>query len=206
MKLYFIRHGQSEYNQQGIYQSGDVPLSIVGIKQTEYLSKRFEQIPIDLIIASDYLRSMQTAQIIAEKVHSEIIYTHSLRELKNPTEIIGRPYFDEGAYKIKKLIMQNTKSAWHYSDEENITDLKNRAQKFVRLLKGFDREHILVISHAAIIKMIVCLLVFEDLANEKLYRYFDRSWDLYNTSITEVTKDDENFYSVRVWNDDKHLP
>ena len=62
MKLYFVRHGESQGNVAGIHQSGSVALSENGIIQAQKVAERFATIAIDVIFASDYTRALETAK------------------------------------------------------------------------------------------------------------------------------------------------
>lgn len=48
MRVYFVRHGESEYNAKQLFQHGDVPLSEKGRKQAEFLS-------IILLLANSFI-------------------------------------------------------------------------------------------------------------------------------------------------------
>ena len=56
--------GQSEGNIAKIHQDSEVKLSRKGISQAEDVAKRFSNINIDIILASDYIRAYKTAKII----------------------------------------------------------------------------------------------------------------------------------------------
>ena len=64
MKIYFVRHGESEGNVSKIYQHNETALTPQGEKQARTLAKRFLHIPIDLIISSDLKRAKQTSEIL----------------------------------------------------------------------------------------------------------------------------------------------
>jgi len=57
MKLYLVRHGQSEGNVKQTHQCEDVPLSEEGIKQVKLLAKRLKNNEISTIYASPFLRA-----------------------------------------------------------------------------------------------------------------------------------------------------
>ena len=68
-KIYFIRHGESEWNvTDQICGQTDVPLTEKGHKQAEKTGKNIVEsgISADLILCSPLLRAKQTAQHIAE--------------------------------------------------------------------------------------------------------------------------------------------
>ena len=90
MKLYLVRHGQTEYNELSLHQHSNVELSDLGVKQAEILAKRFSKIPIDLIYSSTLKRAKDTTEIINRIINKKIVYLDSLKEKKNPSEIVGK--------------------------------------------------------------------------------------------------------------------
>lgn len=69
MKLYIMRHGETDWNKKGLIQgSADIPLNAYGITLAEWTRDGLikEGIRFDKIYASPYIRAKQTAEIIAE--------------------------------------------------------------------------------------------------------------------------------------------
>ena len=62
MKLYIIRHGQTDWNVQGRLQGRqDIPLNAAGRSQAQMLAKGMEKRPVTAIYSSPQLRAMETA-------------------------------------------------------------------------------------------------------------------------------------------------
>lgn len=70
MKLYFIRHGRTEWNEEGRLQgaNGDSPLLPASVEQLEKLGKHLATVPFDAAYASDLPRAVHTAQIILHQL------------------------------------------------------------------------------------------------------------------------------------------
>ena len=70
VKLYFIRHGRTEWNEEGRFQgsNGDSPLLPASIHQLEKLGKHLATVPFDAAFASDLPRTVHTAQIILDQL------------------------------------------------------------------------------------------------------------------------------------------
>ena len=65
MLIYFIRHGQTDWNVQRIYQGQlDVPLNEQGLWQIEQVGLRFESVRIERIYHSPLARAARTAQAL----------------------------------------------------------------------------------------------------------------------------------------------
>lgn len=68
MKIYFLRHGETAWNQLGKIQGRiDNPLNEQGVKQSQTAQKLFASIPFTHAYASTLLRAFETAQIIIDK-------------------------------------------------------------------------------------------------------------------------------------------
>ena len=65
MKLYLIRHGETEWNKDGRLQGKiDIPLDETGVRQAEQLRDELSGISFDICIASPLERAKETAKII----------------------------------------------------------------------------------------------------------------------------------------------
>lgn len=65
MKLYVVRHGQTDWNIENRLQgSVDIPLNDTGVNQAQNLAKTFKNIDVDFIFSSPLQRAYNTASII----------------------------------------------------------------------------------------------------------------------------------------------
>ena len=79
--LYLVRHGETVDNANQIMQGQTQgELNENGIRQALEVSEAWKDRPIDVVIASDLKRSIDTARIIAEPHGLEVITTPLLRE------------------------------------------------------------------------------------------------------------------------------
>lgn len=68
MRLFIVRHGESEWNRVHRYQGQlDAPLSDLGLRQAEALGARLRDEPIDAIYTSPLQRASVTADAIARQ-------------------------------------------------------------------------------------------------------------------------------------------
>ena len=78
----FVRHGKTHFNEINLTQGWcDSPLSKVGIRQVENISKQLEQYQIDKAYTSPLGRAVQTANIILSKKEVEPIYEERFKEV-----------------------------------------------------------------------------------------------------------------------------
>jgi probable phosphoglycerate mutase len=85
MKLYFTRHGKTEWNQARRFQgmNGDSPLLPTSYEQIYLLGQHLKEIPFEAIYSSPSKRARDTTLgIQRELLHpTEIIYNDDLREM-----------------------------------------------------------------------------------------------------------------------------
>ncbi len=204
MKVYFVRHGESVHNAEMVYQPADSALSQKGIKQAEILANRFKLIPVDIIFSSPFERTRQTAEVIKKTVQKEVVYTELLQEIRRPLAIVGRTQEDPEVQIIFDIINNHSNdSNWHYGEEENFSDLKKRGEKFLQLLESRTEDYVLCVTHATVLRMIVCLMMNKNLTPEQ----FQQFWSFFltkNTGITLCVRE-EGVWKLITWNDHAHL-
>jgi probable phosphoglycerate mutase len=82
MKLICIRHGETVYNLEGRIQGqADSHLSPLGRCQCEAAAEALADEPIDVIVASPLARAMESARILADRLHLEVATDPRLMEI-----------------------------------------------------------------------------------------------------------------------------
>lgn len=81
-RLYLIRHGQTDYNLQGIVQGGgiDSNLNATGQRQGKLFYETYKDISFDRVYCSELKRTYQTVQFFEEQGY-EITRLKSLNEM-----------------------------------------------------------------------------------------------------------------------------
>jgi probable phosphoglycerate mutase len=80
--LILARHGETDWNRDGIWQGhGDPPLNDVGRQQSAELAGRLADVEIDALYSSDLRRAYETAEIVARAKGLEITADPDLREI-----------------------------------------------------------------------------------------------------------------------------
>ena len=140
--LYLVRHGETVDNANQIMQ-GQTPgqLNENGIKQAREFSEEWKNKPLDVVIASDLKRSVDTAKIIAEPHHLEVLSTPLLRER------------DWGSF-TGRYIPDLKGETWP-DDIETLENLLSRAGEFIAYVKQtFPGKKVLAVGHGIINKAI----------------------------------------------------
>lgn len=147
MKLYVVRHGETDWNKQKYMQGNtDVSLNENGILQAKNICERLKDVHFDICYSSPLSRAYDTASIICNgKVNIEVDNRLEEREL--------------GEYEGKPSRLYNSEYYWNLkinSSENGVEapkELLNRISLFYNdLLNKHNDEVILIVSHGAIVR------------------------------------------------------
>jgi len=207
MKVYFVRHGESIGNKNGVFQTAEMPLSDTGIKQAERVAKRLKNQKINAIYSSTHERAIKTAQIISKALNIPVEYWSDLIEIRNPSEILGKSIHDPKTVQIKDLLNKNfAKGNWKYSDEETFNELNIRVEKIVNhLLQKHYGQNVICVSHGTAIKAIIFKMVFGDEMTSRLFSKIRFHFWSTNTGISVCEYKKGHGWRVMSWNDSSHL-
>ena len=145
MKLFVIRHGQTDWNTKNILQgSTDVPLNSTGIQQAEETSRKLSGIHFDVIYCSPLQRTVDTANAINSNRNIAIV---------KDTRLIEREF---GQYEGTPGKDIDFKKYWDYSkniSDKEIEPVHNffaRVKEFLEYIVntyGSTDKNILVVTH-----------------------------------------------------------
>jgi len=179
MIFYFIRHGETLLNSKHIRQGEEGALSENGRRQAESVGRAIENLSIKRIISSTYPRAKETAEIINTHLNVPIRYSALLGERRNPSEIIGKNRDEpEVAHIIDQVDLSYHDDDYRFSDEENFTDLKNRAKKCLSLLMRQGTRETCVVTHHVFLKMLLSYMLYR----ERLHAADFAKLSFFNTS------------------------
>jgi probable phosphoglycerate mutase len=206
--IYFVRHGETENNSKGIRQGPEGALTEKGRAQALATAKRFPKHKgrPQIIIASPYERTKETAAIIAKELHLRVKYSKLLVERRNPSEVIGHA----GTEPEVRKIIDRIDNSYHaddlrISDEENFTDLKKRAKRLLNYITWRWQSRIIMVTHKIFLKMVISYMLYGDKLTASQYNnlsYFnpiDNAGMAICTYTTHWFK--KNEWKVLVWND-----
>lgn len=212
MKLYLVRHGESEFNKERLHQDHTPLLSERGIEQAHFVARRLKNVPLTTIIASPYSRAKHTAEIIAEHLNLPLEFSDTLVETRRPSEVVGQGHESDIAREIDRLYRENIDDPdWKYSDEESFAEMRTRAQKVFNLLDTHNDETVLLVSHGNFIRMLVALVLFGDAVTKRELQSFRDATLTSNTGITILNRHDDCTHRAGLhwqmisWNDHAHL-
>ena len=205
MKLYFVRHGRTEWNEEGRIQgaNGDSPLLESSVQQLKALGQHLSQTYFDAAYSSDLPRAVHTAQIILEQNQHPISLqeTPALREWRLGS-LEGRKIVElKALYSEEMKAFRHNFSQFHHNlfDAESLSDTTKRTCDFVKSLKETELETVLIVGHGAnLTASIRTLLGYKP---EELRK----NGGLDNASVTILTTDDFEHFYLETWNDTSYL-
>ena len=205
MKLYFVRHGRTEWNEEGRIQgaNGDSPLLESSIKQLEALGQHLSRTYFDAAYSSDLPRAVHTAQILLKQNQHPVTLqeTPALREWRLG-RLEGRKIMElKALYPEEMEAIRHDLSQFHHElfDAESLSDTTKQTCDFVKNLKGKEFDTVLIVGHGAnLTASIQTLLGYKP---EELRK----NGGLDNASVTILTTDDFEHYHLETWNDTSYL-
>ncbi|HFI0067656.1 TPA: histidine phosphatase family protein [Streptococcus suis] len=201
MKIYFVRHGKTEWNLEGRFQgySGDSALLPESYQDLEKLGKYLAEIPFDAIFSSDLQRAQVTAQEIAKVNHhcQTVLATPQLREwnfgrLEGSKMAIFRAIYPKQAWALKHNLALFDNDLF---EAESVRQVTQRMVDFVQSLKGQDIDKVLIVSHGAILTASIHHLLGFTPAQLRHRGGLD------NASISILETTDFEHFTELAWND-----
>lgn len=178
--IQFIRHMETEMNQKGILQGSiDSSLSKHGIEESYKFVDNNSFFDVDAVYCSDLGRAKFLAKLISDKTNKELVIDKRLNEI-SLGEWQGLTW-SEVMIKYEDFLKDWFKDSANIPAPggESYLDLRNRVNQFIDDLKENNYNKVIVVSHGALIKTLVCSLLDIDLSNRsKLV--------IDNGSITEI--------------------
>jgi len=206
MNIFLIRHSQSEMNLGGVHQHTATPLSKKGVEEVQSLAERLKEVAIDVIYSSPFVRAQQTAERIAESIGKKVVVLDALQELRRPSVMEGKRDDDSSVKEIKRRLQENyANKDWHYADEENFWDFRERVEQLMQRLQQEQAEHILLVTHGLVIKMFLALCVLRDKLTPELFLSFQDTLYLSTAGITQCHYSQQRDWMVLRMNDTAHL-
>jgi phosphoserine phosphatase len=199
-ELYVIRHGQTDYNAQGIVQGRGVNLSLneKGKKQADAFFKAYKQVPFDIIYTSTLKRAQESI--------------HQFKELGIPHEVF--PELDEiswgdleGSVSTLEsdLGFQTLLMKWKSGDihakpsasGESPFELQQRQKRFLEHISSVPHQKILIATHGRFIRAFMCTLTGKPLSEMENFIHFNLC--LYKVNLTNGE------FEIELNCDQKHL-
>ncbi len=165
MKLYLVRHGQTDWNAQGRIQGQlDIPLNEEGKSQAKIAAEKLKNHKISSIISTDLQRGLETAQIINRYHNLEIKTDPRLREKYYAMweGITWNEVHAQNPQLTQEILDSPLK--WHApEDGETMEEMFTRIKSFLVDLKNHNSHtsgndhNLLIVSHNSPIRIMIAI-------------------------------------------------
>ena len=167
MYCYLVRHGQDDETVRGGWSQ--MPLSLEGVRQVEALAEKLSAICIGSIYSSDLQRAVQTADILANRLHTPVAVLADFREVNNG-ELAGM--------KNALALHRYPGLFWNQMGwEQSYPNGESPKQFYERITAGWERftkqiadrdENVMLVTHTGVIQVILAII------SGKCYRNTDK--------------------------------
>jgi probable phosphoglycerate mutase len=171
--IYIIRHGQTDYNKQGIVQGSGVDSSLnkVGKQQGQAFFEHYKEIPFEVVITSTLKRTQQTVQ-------SFIDLGLRWEKFSEINEICWGDQEGKKASLDSRQTYLNVVNDWcngkyhsRLRNAESAAEMGHRLSKFIEHLKEREEKTILVCSHGRAMRALMCLLTENELTQMEQFKH-----------------------------------
>lgn len=199
-KLYLIRHAEAEGNLYRLAQGHyDGLITERGYQQIAALRRRFADIPVDAVYASDLFRTRTTARAIYEAKGLPLHTDPALREIRMGCWE-GRPWQELAMEYPEELYCFNRDMGkWHVEGGETVQDVLDRfIPALRRIAEENDGKTVAVVSHGMALRIVLGTL--QGLTMEEINA--THHGDNTNVSLVEYENGD---FRVVFRDDNSHL-
>ena len=166
MKIYLIRHGQTDWNLEGKIQGRhDVSLNKTGLKQAELLAMGMDKRPVVQIFSSRQKRALETAQAVGRRQHVAVTVIDGLEEVEfgewegKTWDEISREYPEE--FKVWCTEPAEIVPPGGESRPQIYRRIGNALKEILRRSRG----DIAIVSHGAALAYMVSLMLEKELGD-----------------------------------------
>lgn len=198
MRLFIVRHGQTEWNTNGYAQGhSNVDLDETGRRQAARLVGALSDQRIVRIFSSDLNRCIETADPLATALDLPIDAREDLRE-RTFGELEGAHYTE-----IRAWFSAETRQRGLGEHEirptggESMKDVWNRLSRITRSFERM-RDNAVVFTHGGTGGLLMARLMRATVQTAKSFR-------LENASITELIRRPDGYWQLMRYGDTRHL-
>lgn len=155
MKIYVIRHGETNYNYMGLNNADpqvDVHLTEKGIKQAQEVAEQLGYVDFDAIFVSELPRTHQTAAPLAQSKNLSPIIDSRLNDIDSGYE--GQSitvYHDARNAAVDPFLFK-------VPDHESSEEVYHRTFNFLKDLSTKNYQNVLIVTSAHNLRHFRCIL------------------------------------------------
>ena len=198
MRLYLVRHGQTDWNVQKRAQGHtDRPLDSIGQEQAQRVGKAFLDLPVERVLTSDLKRAQQTAEEIARHTRLQLEILPELRERgfgewegQNFAEIAIRFGFEADFKGV-------TRNEVTPPGGESFMEVWSRLESVVQDVRNRN-ENTAIVAHGGTCSLLMAMFLNGDVSLSNAFRFS-------NASINELEPRPDGGLRLIRYNDISHL-
>ena len=191
MKVYLLRHGETEGNVKKQYSGvTDTPLTQNGKKQAVDAHLRFEHISFDVVLSSPLSRALDTARVFAD---NPIVVHEGLKEMN--FGIFEGMTYEEISEKYPTEVAQwkETTRDYVFPEGESLRAFYHKIVKvYQEVLETHQVENLLIVAHSGVIRSILAHEI-----SESFDHYWRYSIDNCKVAVIEYT---EHYHYLKALN------
>ena len=193
MKLWLVRHGETEANVAGLYSGHTpTPLTTKGQRQAQRLGEMLQQVPFDHAMCSELERTQHTARLLLGE--------RDIPLTANP--LLNEMFFGDWEMRHHRDLQVEDKenyAAWcadwqHVAptNGEGFPDFSRRVSDFASELAHYPYQNLLIVSHQGVLSLLTARLLGMPTASMWHFRIDHGAW-----SVIDFTPE---FTTLRVLN------
>ncbi len=152
MKVYFVRHGETDYDivaSRGVrgWATSFAPLSTLGRLQIDTIARDYRLQDADAILCSSYARALESAALLSRALNKQLYVEYDLHEWLPQKDPLGD--IDSELLQRAQVGLQGSSAdaPWELVDE-----VRTRVLRVLERYRG--RGSVIVVTHAVVIQSV----------------------------------------------------
>lgn len=173
MRIYFARHGETDWNVQKRIQGGtDIELNEIGIQQARNLGEKIamEHLGIEKIYSSKLKRAYKTASVIGDRIDTEVVVMDGLEEIHLGLWEGMRWSEVEEKYPEEYRKWYENRRYHKPPQGESYQELMERVMSAIHLILKKEHQSVLVVTHSA--DIVTLLAMIHDVSFQNMFQKF----------------------------------
>lgn len=188
MKLWLVRHGETEANVAGLYSGhAPTPLTEKGQSQARQLGDMLRQVPFDRVLCSELERTQLTARLLLAERDVPL----------KPHPLLSEMFFGDWEMRHHRNLQIEDKenyaawcNDWQHAaptNGESFPAFSKRIRLFADELPHYDDQNLLIVSHQGVLSLLTALLLGMPTASMWHFRIDHGAWSVIDFSPQFVT-------------------
>lgn len=205
-RIYFVRHGETYANHDNLVPDRDAELHSNGHMQAAKLAARMENISVEALLVSGFIRTHQSAEPLLKATGLTMEIHPEFNEYLEPKKYIGLP--DSGPevveYRRRRNELVDTNPKWTEAEEESLADFFKRQQVAKKILEDHLAENIVVLCHGFFLMSFISQIILDTDKPSSAWLHVAKKLKFSNMGITLCTYD-EGAWRIITLNDHAHF-